>query len=205
MNQQVIRVAHVVTLAAFLLVGAIVSAHNYNERSAAVGMLSSATQNSATLNTAATKATLTMSDRKFVMEAAMGGMAEVELGRLATQKGTSDGVKAFGQRMVDDHSAANADLTTLASGKGMTLPTALDAKHRATMARLSKLSGAAFDRAYSRDMLADHVKDVAAFKRQSKVAHDADLKAFAAAKLPTLEEHLRMARELNGMKTKTSH
>jgi putative membrane protein len=202
MNRQVTTMAQVVTLATFLLMGAIVTAQDYTERSVAAGVMvrMSATQNNSTMTTTATRATLSVSDRKFVMEAAMGGMAEVELGKLATKKGTSDAVKAFGQRMVDDHSAANADLTTFASAKGVSLPTALDAKHRAAMARLSRLSGAAFDRGYARDMLADHVKDVAAFKRQSKMGRDADLRAFAGAKLPTLEEHLRMARDLNGMK-----
>ena len=82
-------------------------------------------------------------DEKFVMDAAQGGMLEVQLGTLATQKAASDDVKQFGQRMVDDHSKANTELTTLAGQKNITLSTALDAKNQAMVDKLSKLSGAA--------------------------------------------------------------
>jgi putative membrane protein len=135
-------------------------------------------------------------DRKFVMEAAMGGMAEVELGRLAAERGSSDAVKQFGQRMVDDHSRANSELMQLASGKGITLPTTLDAKHQALVTRMSRLSGAAFDRAYAREMVKDHQKTVALFQREATRGADTDLKAFAQTTLPTLQEHLSMARAL---------
>ena len=135
-------------------------------------------------------------DRKFVMEAAMGGMAEVELGRLASERGSSEAVKQFGQRMVDDHSRANSELTQLVSGKGVTLPTGLDAKHQALMTKMSALSGAAFDRAYAKEMVKDHNKDVALFQREAGQGTDADLKTFAQKTLPTLQEHLRMARSL---------
>jgi putative membrane protein len=140
---------------------------------------------------------LSSSDRKFLMEAAMGGMAEVELGHRAIQTGQSDTVKQFGQRMVDDHSKANAELTTVASGKGITLPAEIDAKHRAAMARMARLSGANFDRAYAKEMLSDHNKDVALFKKQAETGTDPDLKAFAAKTLPTLEEHQKMAEAMN--------
>lgn len=200
MNKQVMKLAQVAALGGCVLVGGIATAKNFHPQplEVAAGHFN---QNSNSSTTAMAPAKLSLADRKFVMEAAMGGMAEVELGRLATQKGTSDAIKTFGQKMVDDHSAANSELTTLASGKGITLPTALDAKHKAMMNRLSRLSGAAFDRAYARDMLNDHIQDVAAFKRQSRMARDADIKAFASSKLPTLEEHLSMARDLNKPKT----
>jgi putative membrane protein len=136
-------------------------------------------------------------DRKFVMEAAMGGMAEVELGRLAAERGSSDAVKQFGQRMVDDHSRANTQLMQLASGKGLTLPTALDAKHQALMTKMSALSGASFDRAYAKEMVKDHNKDVALFQREASRGTDTDLKGFAQTTLPTLQEHLSMARALS--------
>src|SRR3712207_6180618 len=83
-------------------------------------------------------------DMKFAMAAAMGGMEEVEMGRLAAEKGASDEVRQFGQRMVDDHSKANQELMQIASSKGMTLPAALDAKHQADMQKVSALSGEAF-------------------------------------------------------------
>ncbi|MGB8985687.1 MAG: DUF4142 domain-containing protein, partial [Candidatus Sulfotelmatobacter sp.] len=88
------------------------------------------------------------SDKKFVREAAQGGMAEVELGKLATEKASSPEVKKFGQRMVDDHSKANDQLKEVASSQGITLPSELSAKDEMTEERLSKLSGEQFDKAY---------------------------------------------------------
>jgi putative membrane protein len=137
------------------------------------------------------------SDENFVTKAAMGGMAEVELGRLATQKAASDEVKRFGQRMVDDHGKANDELKTLAQNKQITIPTTLDPHHKAMQDRLSKLSGASFDRAYMQAMLVDHRKDVNEFRMESKSGKDADVKSFAAKTLPTLEDHLKMAQTTN--------
>lgn len=136
-------------------------------------------------------------DRQFLSETAQGGMAEVELGKLATEKASNAEVKKFGQRMVDDHGKANEELKTLADNKHITLPSTLDAKHKATIDRLSKLSGEQFDRAYVQDMLKDHQHDVAAFRAKSKSAKDADVKAWAAKTLPTLEEHLKLVQDLN--------
>jgi putative membrane protein len=87
---------------------------------------------------------------------------------------------------------------TLASSKGITLPTTLDDKHREQVTKLSAMSGAEFDRAYSKMMLKDHEKDVSEFEKQSTKAGDADIKAFAGKTLPTLQEHLSMARALPG-------
>ena len=134
-------------------------------------------------------ATLSPADSKFVRQAAVGGMAEVELGKLAAEKASTADVKQFGQRMVDDHSKANDELKALASRKSVTLPTAIDAASKATVDKLSKLSGDAFDHAYMRDMVKDHNKDVAEFRHVSTTATDADLKAWAAKTLPTLEDH----------------
>jgi putative membrane protein len=136
-------------------------------------------------------------DAKFAMAAAMGGMEEVEMGRLAAQKGASDEVRQFGQRMVDDHSKANADLMQVASGKGWTLPAALDAKHQAEMQKMSALSGEAFDRAYVKMMVKDHKKDVGEFQKESTRGADADVKSFATRTLPTLQEHLQMIQRID--------
>lgn len=137
-------------------------------------------------------------DRNFIMDAAMGGMMEVELGRVAAQQGASDAVKQFGQRMVDDHSRANSELMSIASSKGISLPTELDAKHREHVTKLSSMSGAEFDRTYTRMMVSDHEKDVSEFEKQTTRGVDPDLKAFASKTLPTLQEHLQMARALPG-------
>jgi putative membrane protein len=140
---------------------------------------------------------LSSEDRAFLTEAAQGGMAEVEMGRLATERASNPAVKQFGQRMVDDHSKANDELKQVAARKGVTLPTALDSEHRDKMERLSKLSGAAFDREYMKEMVADHDKDVKEFQKESERATDPDVKAFASKTLPTLEQHLELAGETN--------
>jgi putative membrane protein len=136
-------------------------------------------------------------DQRFMVEAAQGGMAEVELGKLAADKASNPDVKKFGERMVDDHGKANDELKTLAQNKNITLPTAIDARHKAVIDRLSKLSGDQFDRAYVQDMLRDHQKDVAAFRTESKSGKDADVKAWAGKTLPTLEEHLKLVQDLH--------
>jgi putative membrane protein len=146
-------------------------------------------------HTGAAKTAAAASDHHFVTDVAMDGMAEVELGRVAADKASSADVKKFAQRMVDDHSKANDELKTLAQNKNITLPTAVDAKHKAAMDRLSKLSGESFDRAYMQDMVRDHQKAVTAFRTESKGGKDADVKAWAAKTLPTLEEHLKMAQD----------
>jgi len=135
-------------------------------------------------------------DRAFVMEAGPGGLTEVELGRLAAQKGQSADVKRFGQRMVSDHSKANTELKKLAASKGITLPAEMNAEQMAEHAKLAKLSGAEFDREYMTLMVEDHDKDVAAFLDESKDGSDPDIKSFAAKTLPTLQEHQRMAKEI---------
>ena len=135
------------------------------------------------------------SDRKFMEKAAQGGMAEVELGKLAAQKAQSPQVKQFGQRMVDDHSKANDQLKKLASNKGVTLPTEMDRSSKREMDKLSKLSGAEFDAEYMKHMVSDHKKDVKEFKSEANKAKDADVKQFAASTLPTLEEHLKLAQQ----------
>src|SRR5262249_55511746 len=137
-------------------------------------------------DTAATKAA---PDQSFVLEAAKGGMAEVELGKLAEEKASSPEVKKFGQRMADDHGKANDELKSLAQSKNITIP-ASDTKEQKLHDQLSKLSGSEFDKAYMKAMVADHKKDVNAFRKESQSGKDPELKAWAAKTLPTLEDHL---------------
>jgi putative membrane protein len=141
----------------------------------------------------ATSTTLSSSDRKFIEETARGGVVEVELGKLAAQKGSSAEVKQFGQRMVDDHSKANDELQQLASRKGINVPNEMDAASKREYDKLQKLSGAGFDQEYIKAMVQDHQKDVKDFQKEQKSAKDADLKAFVTTTLPTLEEHLKLA------------
>lgn len=132
----------------------------------------------------------------FLVKAASGGIAEVELGRLALQRGSSPDVKAFGERMVNDHTQANRELDALAARKGVAVPKNLDREHTALRDRLSKLSGRDFDQAYMKEMTADHEQDVAEFRRASEGSKDPDVRAFAAQKLPTLVSHLDAAKRI---------
>jgi len=137
------------------------------------------------------------SDAQFAMKAAQGNMAEVALGKLATQNGQSDDVKKFGQRLIDDHGKAEQDLEGIASKDNLTLPKKVNAQQKAEEQRLSKLNGAAFDRAYMRLMVQDHTKDVAEFRKESNSsAANSDLRDFAKRTYPTLQDHLTMAKSI---------
>jgi len=129
-------------------------------------------------------------------DAAPGGMVEVELGRLAVKQAASKEVKAFAARMIADHSKAGEELKALAQGKKVMLPADLTPKHKEVVAKLSKLNGAEFDKAYVTEMVADHEKDVTAFEAQAKGSVDSDVKAFAEKTLPTLKMHLQMIQDI---------
>jgi len=143
------------------------------------------------------------SDKKFVMDAATGGMAEVQLGKLAADKATNPDVKQFGQRMADDHSKANDELKALASKESIDLPASLDAKHQATVDRLSKLSGADFDKAYVKEMVKDHDMDVKEFQKEAQNGQNTSVRDFASKTLPTLQEHQKMIHDINKNKMST--
>jgi putative membrane protein len=134
-------------------------------------------------------------DSAFVKEAAAGGMAEVEMGKLAQEKAGSDQVKQFGSRMVQDHSKANDELKQVAGAKGVGLPAGPDAKAQAEMKKMQGLSGPAFDKHYMDHMVADHKQDIAAFEKEAKSGKDPEVKAFAEKSLPTLKEHLQLAQQ----------
>ena len=151
---------------------------------------SSSSQTSASMSSKS-GSNLSLGDKKFVRDAAQGGMAEVELGKLATEKASSDDVKKFGQRMVDDHSKAGDQLKQVASSEGVQLPQGLSAKDK-----LSKLSSEQFDKAYMADMVKDHTQDVADFQRESRSGSDPAVKDFASQTLPTLQDHLKQAKEI---------
>src|SRR5947209_8592002 len=147
-------------------------------------------------NDKAQRGQLTEKDYKFVKEASRGGMSEVELGNLAKQKGTSQSVKEFGERMVRDHKKANDELKQIVSQKGAALPAELNRNERSTMDKLQKANGAEFDREYTEAMVKDHRTDVKEFQDAAQSANDSDIKSFAQKTLPTLQEHLRMAEDM---------
>ena len=141
-----------------------------------------------TFLTTGAMAAVSSADKTFATEAAQGGVAEVELGQLALQKGTSPQVKQFAQRMV-----TNQELMELAKTQNLDLPTQVDAKHKADMDRLRGMNGTAFDTAYMQHMVQDHQKDVAEFQQQAQSGSDPGLKSFAVKYLPVLQQHLQMA------------
>ena len=132
---------------------------------------------------------------KFAASAAQGGLAEVELGRLATQRAGDPSVREFGARMVADHSRANSELKSIAAQKGIQLPADLSSEQKSEKDKLAQMSGADFDKEYMSAMVKDHEEDVEDFQTQAKDGSDPDIKAFAGKTLPTLQNHLQMARD----------
>ena len=139
-------------------------------------------------------------DAKWAVEAANGGMTEVELGKLAQQKATSDRVKNFGAMMVSDHGKAGDKLKQIAAAKSIVLPDKLSDKSQKDLDGLNKKTGNDFDKAYIKMMIDDHKKDVDKFKKGSKDLKDADLKNFASETLPVIQMHLDSINAIGGKK-----
>lgn len=130
-------------------------------------------------------------DASFYKNAAEGGIAEVDAGRLAQDKGNSQQVKDFGAMMVKDHTVANEKLQALASSKNITLPTSPGMHQMATKAKLDVLSGDTFDKSYVKGQIGAHRQTIALFRKEISSGQDADAKAFATATLPTVRAHLK--------------
>jgi len=161
-------------------------------------------------NTGGAASALGSSDRKFMQEAAAGGMAEVEMARVAVERASSDAVRDYARKMIEDHTRVNEELMQLASAKGVTLPAAADAKHRAMLDKLNRLSGAEFDREYVRNAgVKSHEKMLKLVEGHSRKGRDADARAFATKMVPAVKMHLDMARQLQagatGGATHTAH
>jgi putative membrane protein len=131
----------------------------------------------------------------FVEKAALDGMTEVALGKVALKKSSNESIQQFAQRMITDHGKANAELATLAAAKGMEAPKTLDTRHQGMVDSLEAQDGAAFDRAYAEHMNIDHSKAIELFEGASRL-DDAQLAEFARKTLPTLKEHKKMAEKL---------
>jgi putative membrane protein len=132
----------------------------------------------------------------FLEKAAKMGLAEVQFGNLAVHRAQSQAVREFAQMMVDDHTRGNQELMSLAASKNVTLPTALDTKHREEFNDLNRRSAAKFDDEFMDEMEDDHEDAVRLFRGASMNHSDADVKAWAAKTLPLLEQHLSMARSI---------
>jgi len=140
-------------------------------------------------------------DKTFITEAIQGNLAEVKMGQLAQQNGGSDEVKNFGKMLETDHGQANTKATQVAEALKVTVPTEPSAKQKKTYDRLSKLQGSAFDRAFGRDMVADHKHDIAQYQKAAK-SKDPNVAGYASESLPTLQKHLQTAQSMTqGRKT----
>jgi putative membrane protein len=124
-------------------------------------------------------------------------MAEVEVGKLASQKASSDEVKKFAQHMVEDHGKGLTEGQSMAKSKNVELPSQPAKKHQAAMKKLEKASGSEFDRAYMQQMVKDHQEALNKLRDAAKQASDPDVKAAAEKKAPDVEEHLKMAKDIN--------
>lgn len=142
-------------------------------------------------STVSPKTKLSSDDTTFVKDAAQGGLM-VQLGKLAQEKAGNEKGKEFGKRMEQDHSKANEELKKIASDKDVQLSNELDKKHKGKVDKLTKLSGADFDKQYMDAMVSDDKEDIKKFQRADK-GKDAELKQFARQTLPTLKEHLQLA------------
>ena len=139
---------------------------------------------------------LSSRDRTFLMQAGQLSMMEVELGRLAVQRGSSPGVKQYGQEMVEEHTRANQELMQLVMQKQVELPTEMSTQNTAMIDRLSGLSGRSFDAAYKQAMIDSHNQAIALFQAQSQQGQDPQLKAWATQKSPNLQAHLEMVNQM---------
>jgi putative membrane protein len=135
-------------------------------------------------------------DKTFAGEAAQGGKAEIDLGRYMEEHGHNVKVREFGHRMVTDHTAADTKLRAAATQSTVQLPAAPAPDEKKTLSELHKLKGAALDRAYVDDMVKDHQKDVQLFQQEAESGTNPQLKSFAQETLPTLQQHLSQAQEL---------
>jgi putative membrane protein len=134
-------------------------------------------------------------DQQFIIKAAQGGLMEVEAARLAQEKATSNEIKEYARKLEQDHSKANEQLKKIAAQKNVDLPTDMG-HHRAMLDKVRAASGDQFDKQWMKMQVQHHKKDVSDFQKHTNRAMDSDVRSFASATLPTLQEHLRQAQEL---------
>lgn len=137
-------------------------------------------------------------DQHFLSEAIQGDLSEVNMGKLAQDKGQSDGVKQFGKMLEQDHGSHLKKAQQMAQQMSVNAPAEPTAKSKAMHDKLSAMSGAKFDAQFAKAMVKDHKHDIAAYKKEAK--RKGPLGDFAAATVPTLEKHLKTAESLAQMK-----
>ncbi|GAA4017206.1 DUF4142 domain-containing protein [Hymenobacter fastidiosus] len=142
-------------------------------------------------------------DAEFMVDAASDGQLEVELGKLARQKAATPAVRSFGQHMMTQHAEVNQALRALAEQKGLSLPAGLGEEQQKAYQELAALTGLEFDKKYLDLMVDDHANDVDAFDDMSEDAYDGDIRGLAAKYLPTLKEHLDLAKKVQDQLAET--
>ena len=135
----------------------------------------------------------------FLKKAIEGNYAEVEMGKLAQQNGENPDVKKFGQMLSDDHSAANQKAIEAAKSLGVTPPNGPSAKQKAEYEKMSKMTGARFDRDFAKHMVADHKKDIAEYKKEAKQSDAGG--QYAKDQIDVLQKHLDTAESLSNTKS----
>ena len=143
-------------------------------------------------------------DQKFLMMAAQGNLAEIQMAKLAKQKSQSNEIQNYAQRLIEDHTAANDKVMQIATKKGLTLPKTPPADAMAMMKKMKGMKSMKFDKMYMRDMVKDHTKDVADYTNEAQHGYDDDIKAYAMTTLPTLKSHLDAAQTLSNPTAKTN-
>ena len=139
------------------------------------------------------------SDSAFLTDAIQGNLSEISIGELAQKNGGSEGVKSFGQMLVEDHSAANEKAMSLAKAHNVTPPNEPKAESKRLHDQLAKLSGEQFDKEFAKAMVDDHKNDIKEFEAQAKGTDD--VASFAKDTLPTLHKHLQTAQSLKSRKS----
>jgi putative membrane protein len=134
-------------------------------------------------------------DKLFVRQAALGGRAEIDLGKLAQTKASADPVRSFAKRMVDDHGKSNDQLAKLARGVNAQVPKDLDAEHKTVRGELDKASGRDFDLAYLSSQVQDHQRAANLLQYELSFGQNEPLKHYAAENLPVVLEHLEVAKQ----------
>lgn len=160
----------------------------------ALGLTSANAQDNAPSNQATNNQQATKADQHFLTEAIQGDLAEVNVGKLAQEKGQADDVKQFGQMLQQDHGEHLKKAEEIAQQMGVTPPNSPNAKQQATHNKLEKLSGSAFDKEFKQAMVKDHNEDIAKYRREAK--SKGPLGEFAQETIPTLEKHLKQAHSL---------
>lgn len=159
---------------------------------------STATMSDTMMNDNSTMSSMGLADTTFTSQAAISGMAEVELGKLAMEKATNAKIKDFAAMMVKDHSKANEELKTIAQSKNIALPAMLDAEHQSKMEELKAKTGTEFDKAYAKAMVEGHQKTLNLMNQGSSELTDNELKAFATKTAPVVKHHLEMITSIQG-------